>query len=134
MYNEFMEFYDWIYGKFIEWRGTRRVGLTDFANYAGVSQSLMSQYMNPDPSKRKKPRDNKTISRLVSVFGNEVYEVLGMPSSETSALLDSLPPGVQSRLVAALTEAQQMASASGINLDSPKGSDIVNSVLRKHGL
>jgi hypothetical protein len=126
------EFSEWFRKEYLDWEkeNTGNIqGLTKFSEYLGVPQSMASAWMN----ERYKP-GAKYIPSLAQKLGFEVYSVLGLPSPETSALLDSLPPGVQSKLVAALTEAQQMASESGINLDSPKGSDIVNSVLRKHGL
>ena len=42
------EFAEWLEGKFLSWMGEagRRRTVTEFAKYLGVSQSLMSQWLN----------------------------------------------------------------------------------------
>jgi hypothetical protein len=77
-----MEFSDWITNKYVEWRGNA-IGnertITDFAEMVGVSQSLMTQWMRPGG---KKPRNQTTVTKLVSFFGAEVYDVLDLPRPE----------------------------------------------------
>jgi hypothetical protein len=94
-----MEWQEWIEKKYLEWRGNsygHDRTQEDFADYIGVSQSLMNQWMRPKKGKKtKKPTAQKTISRLVAKYGNEVYEVLGIPppdDAEYQANLAAVPP------------------------------------------
>ena len=71
------EFDEWITGKYLEWRGDKvgRGGtVSAFARYVGVDQSIMSYWM----SGRNTPDSAKSINALVSRFGGEVYDVLGI--------------------------------------------------------
>jgi hypothetical protein len=94
-----MIFNDWINTKFIEWRGNTRNTVTGFAKYIRVSQQVMSIGMNPNG---KVPKGPKSISSLVALFGNEVYEVLGLPIHESDSLLEGLPKEVRASLTPAL--------------------------------
>lgn len=72
-----MDFAAWITRKFVEWQaeqGTRKT-LNDFAAYLGVSRPLLNMWMNGT-----KPRPGpENIRVLAEVYGDEIYDVLGMP-------------------------------------------------------
>jgi hypothetical protein len=103
-----MEFSDWINDKYVQWRGNA-VGhertITEFAGMIGVSSSLMTQWMQRGG---KKPRNQSTISKLVAVFGYEVYDVLGIPHpAGLDALLEAtraLSPDDQDELKQVINE------------------------------
>lgn len=91
IYNQVVKFNEWITRKYVEWRGDaigHERSVTEFADYVGVSQQLMSDWMKP---KGKRPRSQVTIGKLVAVFGNEVYEVLDkQPEDENLSKLMAL--------------------------------------------
>lgn len=76
IYNSVVNYKEWITQKYVEWRGNavgRERSITDFAEYIGVSQQLMNDWLN----KGKKPRSQETIGKLAAIYGDEVYGVLG---------------------------------------------------------
>jgi len=69
-----MKFSEWITKKYIEWRGDaigRNRSVSDFASHVGVTQETMSNWMNGSIPKRQ-----ELITRLVGIFGAEVYDIL----------------------------------------------------------
>lgn len=69
-------FSNWITRKFVEWqaREGKRKSIEEFSTYIGVSRPLLNMWMNG----HKKPgRDN--IDLLAEIFGNEIYEIMGLP-------------------------------------------------------
>ena len=130
-----MEFYDWINAKFFEWSGNRRAKLTDFAAYVGISHSLMSQYMNPDPDKRKKPRDKATIAKFYKLYGDDIYSALGMKTAASGAdWLASLSPAVRSKFNSAYIAALRELELKGIDSNTPEGERLISDVLERAGL
>lgn len=71
--EETKEFKDWLNDRYIEWRGNSRSTITEFAAYLGVSQSLLSHWLNG----KMTPRDPEKIAKLVMKFGIDTYRVLG---------------------------------------------------------
>lgn len=69
------EFAVWLEGKFLSWMGEagRRRTLTDFAKHLGVSQSLLSQWLNG----RYLP-ELKNINKIAERLGPEVYDLMGL--------------------------------------------------------
>ena len=67
------EFAEWLEGKFLSWMGEagRRRTVTEFAKYIGVSQSLMSQWLNGHYLP-----DLKNINKIAERLGPEVYDLL----------------------------------------------------------
>ena len=129
-YNEVMEWTDWINRKYIEWRGDSRKTISQFADYVGVSQSLMSQWMSPNP---KKPTSQVSISKLVAIYGIEVYEVLGLPVPAEEIPLDQLPEDLQSDLRGFLYEVPAALDAAGVDAGSETGKNILKELMAKYG-
>ena len=79
LYNREMmgqrEFATWLESKFVSWMGEtgKRRTLTDFAKYLGVSQSLLSHWLNG----RYLP-DRQNVSKIAERLGSEVYDLLGL--------------------------------------------------------
>ena len=69
------EFAEWLEGKYIAWMNEtgRRRTLTEFAEYLGVGQPLLSQWLNG----RYLP-GMKNVSKLAARLGPEVYDLLGL--------------------------------------------------------
>lgn len=42
-----MKFWEWMNQKYIDWRGDSRKTISEFAQYVGVAQSVMSKCMTP---------------------------------------------------------------------------------------
>ncbi len=95
----------------------------------GVSQSLMSQWMKKGG---KVPRSQKYISALVKCFGDEVYEVLGLPAPE-SVPIEALPPAVREALLAATRELADTLAERRIDPDSDEAEALTVSIMEKHG-
>lgn len=71
-----MSFPKFLEKKFLEWQnreGTRKT-ISEFATHIGVSQSVVSMWMNGSRVPNK-----PSIERLSSIFGLEVYDALGNP-------------------------------------------------------
>lgn len=86
--------------KFVEWqhREGERKTIADFANYLGVSQAVISFWMNGS----RKPNPT-SIELLVKTFGLEVYDALGLPRPNEDLyiiekIFDHLPPTLQRSL------------------------------------
>lgn len=132
-----MEFSDWIFKKYIEYRGNavgQEKSLSKFAKEIGVSQSLMSQWMTKNGSKT--PRNQETITRLVNFFGLEVYDVLGLPIPGISTggiPFSDLPPELQSRLSAAMNEINVLLKEKNISSEE-EAFKIASEVFASHSL
>ena len=80
-----MEFQDWITAKYIKWRGDaigHERSISDFAKLIGVSQQVVSGWMNGSI-----PNRQQTIAKVAAKYP-DVYEVLGLPPPE------GMPPAV----------------------------------------
>lgn len=110
--------------KFIEFRGSTRKTITDFAEYVGISQPLMSQELKKDGSV---PREQRTITAWVNRYGFIVYEVLDLPIPNDS--LVSLPEPVRS----IAQEVRETIAEYKVSGDSPEAAAIVDEIMKKHG-
>lgn len=74
-----MNFSSWFLERYLEWQTDlgERKSLTDFAAWIGVSQPVLSNYIN---GKREPGEDNAYLFYLK--FGEEVYDVLDMEPSD----------------------------------------------------
>lgn len=70
-----MKFSSWLLERYLAWQNElgERKSLTEFAVWIGVSQPVLSNYIN---GKREPGEDNAYLFFLK--FGEEVYDVLGM--------------------------------------------------------
>jgi transcriptional regulator with XRE-family HTH domain len=94
-----MTFHYWLEQKFLEWmtRERQRKTVTAFADYIGVTQSMMTRYLN---GQMIPTGDN--VHKLAARLGPEVYDLLGLarPDPETQYIIrhwDKLPPEEQKR-------------------------------------
>jgi hypothetical protein len=122
VYNEVMEFSDWITKKYIDWRG-EKVGAasttTAFAAWLGISKATLSGWMKPGGHN---PRDQKTVGKLIERFGEkEVGEILGL--SQTKQF--------PSQLFQFVVEVQAELWKQGINADDPAQQDKVYDTILK---
>lgn len=71
-----MEFKEYIERQFVQWqeREGKRKSVGEFAAYLGVSQAVVSMWMN---GQRRPGMENVRI--MSAVFGPSVYDVLGLP-------------------------------------------------------
>lgn len=118
------DWYNFGNGKFVEFRGSTRKTISDFANYVGISQPLMSQELKKGGSV---PRDQKTITAWVNRYGFIVYEILDLPVPNDS--LDSLPEPVRS----IAQEVRETIAEYKVSGDSPEAAAIVDEIMKKHG-
>jgi len=120
-----MEFKDWINKKFVEWRGETRLGVTDFANYIGVSQSTMSSWMVGVI-----PKAPHNVLKLADKYGDEIYD-LGIPMPESP--LSTFPPGIRRRLRTAQKEIETLLRERNLTGDSPDAERLAIEIMEKHG-
>lgn len=118
--------YNFANDTFVEWRGPTRKTLSDFARFLGLPRSVVSQSMNKNG---KLPRDIKTITAWVNRFGEQVYDVLGMPRPDSQAAFDSLPPELQS----AALEIRETLAKYNVSSDSAKAESLRAEIMKKHG-
>ena len=95
-----LTFPEFLEQKFLEWqmKNGERKNLYQFASYVGVSHGTMSFWINGV----KKPSDDN-IERLAVLFGNEIYDVLGLSRpnpylQKLNRLWEFLPEEIQKRL------------------------------------
>jgi transcriptional regulator with XRE-family HTH domain len=123
------EFRDFIRDKFAEWRGKGRDTLVDFAAYIGVSQQLMSNWYNGN---FKRPPTADSYKLLISKYGIEVYDVLGIPRPSEEDVLSALPPEYASAVKSALDEVRASGVNKGKEIASPEDIEKINAILEKH--
>lgn len=76
-YNPDVDFHEWMNKKYIEWRGdSRERNQTQFAAWLGISDSLLTSYLDP---KGRKPKQKGVIDKLIRRYGSEVYKILNLP-------------------------------------------------------
>jgi hypothetical protein len=127
-----MAFSDWINQKYIEWRGTTRGTVTEFAeDYIGVKQSIMSQWMRPNG---KKP-NAKSIGILAQRYP-EVYDILDLPRPriDLETVFSKLPIAWRENFSKAFLEYNSELSRAGIDTNSPEAREIINQAFERHGI
>ncbi len=81
-------FKDWLFLKFQEYQRKNKGGqkrlpsIGDFAEYVGISRSLMSQLI-----RGKRPATKKTADLLAPILGDKVYTVSGLPIPDSDLKL-----------------------------------------------
>ena len=125
-----MEFQTWIRQKYIEWsKGSKSE--SQFAVYLGISQASLNAWFN---GIRGKPTSPKIVNRLIRVYGDEVYDVLGLDRPGESASFESLPTDFRRRLAEADREIlRRRADLNLTNPDSPEVLAIASEVFEKYG-
>jgi len=118
------DWYGFVNNAFIEWRGSTRKGLSEYADWVGISQSLMSHEMAKGGSV---PRDQKTITAWVNRYGSKIYEVLDLPAPEDP--IDSLPEPTKS----IAREIRETLAEHKVAGDSPKAMELQEEILKKFG-
>ena len=95
-----MTFPEFLERKFLEWQQQqgRRQTIADFAGFLGVSQAVVSMWLNGS----RKP-NVPSVQLLAREFGLEVYDALGLPRPDESLHYlqqhwDDLPPEQQRAL------------------------------------
>ncbi len=127
-----MEFSDWITQKYIDWRGDaigQERSITKFAELLGVPQSLMTQWLKKGG---KTPTSQKYISALISHFGAEVYEILGISRPSEDDLLSELPPEMAEDVRSFLAEVRSSEINKGKTEASPEDLEKIKQMFSKH--
>jgi hypothetical protein len=138
VYNTVMEFREFLDKKYLEWRGNKIANEGSIASWArsmDLSPQLLSTWMNrgslPSPY---------YINKLASVFGYEVYDVLGLElpkvsPAEIDRLLDTVgvPREVSDKIAFLLVRAHSIAEQIGISIDSPEGHEIIKNTFLEAG-
>jgi transcriptional regulator with XRE-family HTH domain len=128
----FVDFSNWITQKFIDWRGDRHgrgSSVADFALLFGASQQLVSDWMRKGG---KKPRAAKYINALAAVYGDEVYEVLGLRKPPDD--FAQFPEPLASHLRAASDEIESLLNSGRFPPNSPEHAEAAREIFKRHGL
>lgn len=126
-----MDFSDWITRKYIEWRGDaigNERSITKFAKEIGVNRIVLTEWMQKGG---KIPRSSKTIAALVNHFGEEVYDVLGLP--KPTVIQSYTPRTFRLRQQDAQREVFRRIRLAGLNDDDPEAEQIAIEVYREFG-
>ena len=127
-----MEFKDWLYQKFVEWRGTTRNNISQFAIYLGISVSTVSAWIN---GTRGAPTSARMIQALVNKYGDEVYSVVGLRNTDYESVdITSLPPDLQERFRNAMSEIDSALAERHLLSDSEEGHRVIRESFGKYGL
>lgn len=116
--------YEFANRAYIKWRGDTRRTISEFADWIGISQSLMSRQMTRDGAV---PRDQKVINAWVSKYGLQIYEILELDVPNDSVLL--LPEPMRSIAL----EIRDSLAAKHIVEDSPEAGKVVDEIMKKYG-
>ena len=75
-YTSHVTFPEYIERKYLEWQNEqgKRKSIDEFAVYLGVSQPTLSLWMSG-----KRSPSNRIVDHLAEIFGNEIYDVTGLP-------------------------------------------------------
>ena len=106
-----MKWQEWIREKYNDWRGDeigRGGSVSAYARHIGVKQQTMNSWINDGAV----PNEASSISALVSRYGGEVYDILGISPvidaddqdalREIAAILRDVPRDKQGDLVFAV--------------------------------
>jgi hypothetical protein len=120
-----IKFRDFIRDKFAEWRGKGRETIADYSKSLGVSQQVLSNWYNGGLKERPNP---KLYNLLIAEYGEEVYDVLGLPRPASDSL-EGFPPALR----LALEEASGKIIKLGVKGDSPEAIAIIDEAMKKSG-
>ena len=126
-YNGVVDFSEWINKKYAEWRGESRNSVVNFAEYVGVSQQVMSFWLN---GRNKKPPSPQSIAKLADKFP-DVYEVVGLP--QPPSRLNYLPRTFRRRLERAQAETERIFRERGLTGEMPEAEQVAIEVFEKYG-
>ena len=119
-----MDFSDWINKKFYEWRGETRKTIEEFADYIGVSQPLMSQWMKKNG---KVPKSKKHVDALINKYGiEEVYKIL-------PELGDYNPPPSLRRMDLARDKINRIMRERNLTGENPEAEEISIRIMGEYG-
>jgi len=130
-----MSFTKWLNQKFILFQdGDREVTITQFAEWLGISQPQLSEYMKPEGKTTGKkpvvPKSARIIDLFYDKYGDEIYEVLPPPDDG----LDALDPGFVSRFRAARFRTVKELKNKDVSATSPEGKEIMNKIFSEFGI
>jgi len=129
-YNKNVEFSNWITKKYIEWRGESRGTVSEYAKYLGISQPVVSSWMQRGG---KKPRSAKSINALVVRYGIEVYDILGIERPPQTSI-DQVPEPLRTRLLAATEAVQAELARRGPGLSQSEADQIARDIFADMGI
>ncbi len=124
-----MEFSEWMNKKYIAWRGDSRGTISEFAEFVGVKQQVMSSWMKHGGN----APNASSLAKIASKYGGEVYTVLGLPHPSQDISLYLLPPALRAKLEVALAEINSMYDARGFSAESPEAVALALEILGRHG-
>ena len=124
-----VDFKDWFWEKFDDWRGKTTNGPTAFARYLGIPQQHVSAWLQG----KYKPKSAQHIAKVAEKYP-EIYDVLGVPKPEPPPdPLAVLPLAMRARLEEAMREIETTLASKQVDSNSQEGKAIVSKILDAHG-
>lgn len=109
---------------YIEFRGDTRKTISDFAEWLGLPQAQVSQYMSKNG---KLPRNQAVIAKFYKRYGKRVYDVLGFEVPNDSLML--MPEPLRSIAL----EIRDTLAEKNIDPQSPEAGLVMDEIMKKHG-
>lgn len=122
-----MNFSEWLWKRFYEWRGNSLKNVSDFADYLGIRQQSVSDWLNG----KYLPKGSKHITRMAAVYP-DVYEVLGIPQPPEIGG-DYLPLGLRKRIRDAQAEVERRLRDRNLTGSEPEALEIATKVFQDFG-
>jgi transcriptional regulator with XRE-family HTH domain len=124
-----MTFPEWITRKYLDWRGDVVTGrsITKFAEYLGVSQSLMNNWMQGQrmPGRKSLMKIGRKYPEIIEIFE------FAIPNNYDE--LDNLPLPLRNRLRSAVHEVNRMMEQRDIDGDDPEAETLTIQIFGKWG-
>jgi hypothetical protein len=123
------EFSVWFRDQYFEWEkknGTDIKGTTVFANWLGIPQPMVSNWI----AGRYKP-GAKYIPVLASKLGLDIYSYLGLEKPKNTMLY--LPADLRESLEHAIAETNETLERKGLTGDSPDAEETVTEIWERWG-
>ena len=116
--------YEYINHEYYAFRGESRKTISDFAEWFGLPQGQLSQYMKKGG---KIPNGLTVINKFVKRLGTKVYEVLEISGPDLG--IDALPEPLRS-ITHEVRETLAEYKGAG---DSPEADNLIEEIMKKHG-
>lgn len=127
----YMDFSDWITRKYIEWRGDaigNERSIREYSDMLGISRSVMSRWLDG----KSQPRDKDNITRLVDYYGDEVYDVLGLP--RPTVIEPYTPRSLRLLIDLAQREAERRIRLAGLTGSDAESEEIMTEIFHEFGI
>jgi hypothetical protein len=125
-----INFKDWFWGKFEEWRKGTTNGPTAYARYLNIKQQAVSSWLDG----KYIPKSQQNIYKLGLKYP-EIYDLFGFSRSDGEEVsFEQWPSDLRQRLLSADREIRERFTEYAItDPESPEALQVVIDVMEQHG-